>query len=540
VRNRWHSVLEISFSLLVLPCLVGTTSADTLTGSVAACSGGEVRIKVEGPRLPRKGDPVKILADVPGLGKVPLQGNWTVARIDGQTVIGKCEGDSSAQPSAGQSVTIESTRPTGPANEPGQPTPPADTTPVEPVDPGHNGRPETRVYPPPMVERRPGPVPEGKVRVETDNFYLDVPDNWLYTGHKLLRDVELATQSECIVIPHDRVLGEKRTMILIDSFRIQDKQYTKGDVQPLREELLSGIVDPKLVKEEQIRSGHWPAWRFRVQHHDATDEPESGAAPAGTSRRDDDVYCWHCQEGLVMVVWCMMEAGEERTLYRDKFTEIVHSLRRKPRLDPIFRDTFQESDDQDQGDTEKPSTGRYMPGCDASEASKKKCKLADKMREQRRFDEAIRLYNEAIQLDRSHVCAYTGIGWALGFSGRTQSGLDQMNRTVGMFSHSAKAFLERGAYATRINRIDLAESDADTAIRLSYCAQAYELRARCYLERGRHQSAINYLDMAIKIFPDSANAYRLRARAHRGLRNYSQASHDDAKAQELEKADRRQ
>jgi Tfp pilus assembly protein PilF len=322
---------------------------------------------MEGQRLPSKGDPVKIFGEVPGLGKVPLQGNWTVARIDGNTVIAECEGGSSAQPSAGQSVTIESTGPAGPVETPGKPKPPADATPVQPDAPGHNGRPETRVYPPPMVQRRPGPVPEDEVRGETDR----------------------------------------------------------------------------------------------------------------------------------------------------------------------------ESNDHGQNDTGKPSTGRYLPGCDASEASKEKCKLADKVREQRRFDEAIRLYNEAIQLDRGHVCAYTGIGWSLGLSGQTQSGMDQMNRTVDMFPDSAKALLERGAYATRINRIDIAEADADRAILLSYCAQAYELRAYCYLERGRDQSAINYLDMAIKVFPHSANAYRLRARAHRGLRNYSQAARDDAQAQQLERDQKR-
>ncbi len=177
--------------------------------------------------------------------------------------------------------------------------------------------------------------------------------------------------------------------------------------------------------------------------------------------------------------------------------------------------------------------GDYLPVCAANEASKETCKQADRLVKERKFDEAIRLYNEAIQLDRAHVCAYTGIGWAEGMRGRQQTGMDQMNRTVDMFPRSALARIERGRYALMLNRVDLCEMDADKAIELSQCARAYELRAYCFLERGEDQSALNDLGKAIQIYPDSAHAFELRARAHRGLGNHAQAKEDESKAAEL-------
>ena len=159
--------------------------------------------------------------------------------------------------------------------------------------------------------------------------------------------------------------------------------------------------------------------------------------------------------------------------------------------------------------------------------------VADKMRFDGKCDEAQRLYNEAIQLDRSHVCAYTGIGWCDGIRGQKQAGMEQMNRTVDMFPEDAKALIERGIYATNINRIDLAEADADRAIRLSYCAQAYELRAYCFLNGARISRRSTTSIWPLRYFPDSANAYKLRARAHRGLGNHAQANADDAKAKQF-------
>jgi len=409
-------------------------------------------------------------------------------------------------------------------------TKPKNTKPIEPQSgqskAGGDRKPKS-AKPTPIVSKAP-PVAKGKVRVEMDKYYLDVPKDWLYTGHEILRDAKVPEPFECVVIPRERVLGNEGTRMLFMTESIAEAKSSEELAEQAKKEILGQLTSPKVVKQEQIQTGDRPAWRIRVTHGD----PQAG------KRFDDDFYFWHCDKQQAILVWCMTPAGEERGKYGKQFTAILRSLRHKPSNVPMFGGAFKDAavEDEKQSETDNKVQSRYMPRCDASNASKAKCKQADKLVEQGKYAEAIRLYNEAIQLDRGHVCAYTGIGLAEGLRGRKQTAMDQMNRTVDMFPNSALALIERGRFALTINRVDITEKDADKAIKLSYCGRAYELRAYCFLERGQDKAALNYLDMAIKVYPSSPNAFKLRARAHRGLGNKSQAAADEKKAAELEAA----
>ncbi|MGI6416909.1 MAG: tetratricopeptide repeat protein [Thermoguttaceae bacterium] len=508
MQSLQHPALKTAIALALLFAFSGDASGEKLRGSVASFADGQVRIRLEGDRVPAAGDAVTIYSEVPGLGSAPLSGDWTVARVEGNTVFAMNKGDASARPSAGQTVQIESEHPVALGGS-------GDSSRPQPSDAGRQ------------------PVPGGKTRLETDNYYLDVPSHWHV--RKQFDGEQPSIEADFSVAPSSALLRGGECKIDVSGVPASIAGFLAGDFEQTHEQLLFGLENAKTIETNQIRKGDSPAWRIRVEYD----------GPAGRSRHDDDIYFWYCGPQGGIAVRCIMLKGEVRNRHQPALEEVVRSLRKKPSRESIFGADSRETagprpgggkaGGENAGD-QPPAAGRYMPDCDASEASKEKCKLADRMREQRQFTEAIRLYNEAIQLDPSHVCAHTGLGWTYALQGRTQSGMDQMNRTVAMFPESAKALIERGVFATNISRLDIAEADADKAILLSYCAQAYELRAFCYLKRGQHQSAVNYLDMAIKIFPNARAVYSLRAQAHRGLGNRAQAAADDAKARELQPA----
>ena len=53
----------------------------------------------------------------------------------------------------------------------------------------------------------------------------------------------------------------------------------------------------------------------------------------------------------------IMQEGEERSTYRDRFTEVVRSLRTKPSNTSMFDADFQEADNPVQADTTQLAVG---------------------------------------------------------------------------------------------------------------------------------------------------------------------------------------
>lgn len=111
------------FSLLC-PAL-GDPAAPVLKGKVESVDGTTVRIRLDADASPRKGDSVEIADEVPGIGLVPLDGTWQVARVEGRVVIAEPVGEPAAKPRAGYVVTIP-TKPPKPVDGPPRVPPPPD------------------------------------------------------------------------------------------------------------------------------------------------------------------------------------------------------------------------------------------------------------------------------------------------------------------------------------------------------------------------------------------------------------------------------
>ena len=108
VLKRTWMVLLLGF--LFCPQVQNAVGAAELKGKVAAVNGSTVQIQLDGDLLPRVGDPVAIGFKVPGLGLVPLEGQWHVS-FTGTAVVEAEPSGTAPQPQVGQLVSIQSAQP---------------------------------------------------------------------------------------------------------------------------------------------------------------------------------------------------------------------------------------------------------------------------------------------------------------------------------------------------------------------------------------------------------------------------------------------
>lgn len=104
-RRSWASALA------VLALLVATSHADgaELRGRVIEVIGTDLKIQVEGDRLPQPGDPVRITFRLPAGSELSV-GTWRVMRVEGDAVLASLV-EATGQPAPGQAATISSPSP---------------------------------------------------------------------------------------------------------------------------------------------------------------------------------------------------------------------------------------------------------------------------------------------------------------------------------------------------------------------------------------------------------------------------------------------
>ncbi len=102
--------LPAGLSVFLVLGLVPFSLAAEIEGTVVEVSGTSVRISFDSELLPNIGDRVEILAAVPGVGDVPLAGNWEVTDVGEGFAEAAATGDG-PRPQAGQRVIITSENP---------------------------------------------------------------------------------------------------------------------------------------------------------------------------------------------------------------------------------------------------------------------------------------------------------------------------------------------------------------------------------------------------------------------------------------------
>ncbi|OEU60463.1 MAG: hypothetical protein BA870_10345 [Desulfuromonadales bacterium C00003094] len=108
MQRRRFLIFIIVFSMTAISPLVSL--AQELKGALVVVSSDLVQIKLEGKQLPRVGDKVTIFESVPGVGLIPLAGQWAISAVSAQKIVIFSQ-TSSGTPRVGQLVVVDSLKP---------------------------------------------------------------------------------------------------------------------------------------------------------------------------------------------------------------------------------------------------------------------------------------------------------------------------------------------------------------------------------------------------------------------------------------------
>jgi tetratricopeptide (TPR) repeat protein len=150
--------------------------------------------------------------------------------------------------------------------------------------------------------------------------------------------------------------------------------------------------------------------------------------------------------------------------------------------------------------------------------------------DQEEYEEAIRAYSKAIEIDRNGVWAYNAYltrAVTNEFSGKYEHAIEDYGKAIQIETDSSKGF----AYTSRadvyfdLHDYEKAINDYSKAIKLDPDnSGAYFGRARCYLLLEDYKKTIKDLNKAIEIFP----YYEKIAYAKRGIAYYSLGDYENA------------
>jgi len=146
----------------------------------------------------------------------------------------------------------------------------------------------------------------------------------------------------------------------------------------------------------------------------------------------------------------------------------------------------------------------------------------------RRFEEAIAVYDRALELDPTDTKAYNERAWAY-------EKLQQYKHAIADY---AEAYNNRGVAYYDLQQYQRAIVDYDRALELDPAyADAYNNRGVAYYDLQQYQRAIVDYDRALELNPAYADAYNNRGDAYYDLRRYERAIEDYDCAIELNPTD---
>lgn len=150
---------------------------------------------------------------------------------------------------------------------------------------------------------------------------------------------------------------------------------------------------------------------------------------------------------------------------------------------------------------------------------------------QRKIDEAIAAYSQAIALNPQDAKAYNNRGVAHVNTRRFNQAVEDFNTAIRLHPNYAAAYLNRGAAYGRKGKRDAALKEYHAAIqRAPGLAEVYLNLAMLYEAEGAHQLAMANYDKPIQLRPDDADGYYFRGLAYHGRGKTDEALADYSSA----------
>jgi tetratricopeptide (TPR) repeat protein len=156
----------------------------------------------------------------------------------------------------------------------------------------------------------------------------------------------------------------------------------------------------------------------------------------------------------------------------------------------------------------------------------------------RRYDLALRDFDEAISLAPDIETSFNWRGQTRGMKGDYDLAIDDFSRAIRLEPNFASAYFNRAQTYRAKDANDLAIKDFNAAIRLNPdYAVAYRMRGAAYHSLGNYDDAIGDFSKAIELSPDYAAAYNARGFSFLARKDYLKASQDFTTATRLAPGD---
>jgi tetratricopeptide (TPR) repeat protein len=154
---------------------------------------------------------------------------------------------------------------------------------------------------------------------------------------------------------------------------------------------------------------------------------------------------------------------------------------------------------------------------------------------QKRYQEAVKHYSQAIQLDPDYKDAYNNRGIAYYRLGLHPQAIADYTKLIGMDPHYILAYSNRGIVYYGLKQYPQALADYNQAIRLDpRYAMAYSNRGALYQIQGQLTQALADYNKALSLDPNEITTYINRGKTYRSLKQYAQALADYNKAISLD------
>jgi tetratricopeptide (TPR) repeat protein len=155
--------------------------------------------------------------------------------------------------------------------------------------------------------------------------------------------------------------------------------------------------------------------------------------------------------------------------------------------------------------------------------------------QKKEYDEAIRDSNKAIRLNPRDSQGYHIRGFIYSAKGKYTRAIEEYSEATSLDPKNELAFIDRGVARTHKKQYEWARWDFNIAIELNpKNAEAYVGKADNYYLQGAYDLAIKDYSKAIELDPNNAVVYTLRGISYAKKKDYESALRDYDKAIELE------
>ena len=197
-----------------------------------------------------------------------------------------------------------------------------------------------------------------------------------------------------------------------------------------------------------------------------------------------------------------------------------------------LNDSLIEQYERTKSPAEKEKIRRQMEGVDRDCLANEKLAKGDKLLNAGNYEEAIKLFDEAIKLNSNLALAYNDRGEAYRYLGKFYEAVENYNKAIEINPNFDWPYSNRGVVnMDDYGRYELAIQDFNKALKLNpNYAIAYGNRGWAYYNLKKYDLAIKDCDKAIKLNPKLSFTYNNRGVIYKTLEQYDKAIADYGKA----------